>query len=821
MLSFYFNSINRKLTILLLGIVLLIQNSLKAQCNSSNPISNPEAFNWTYHPVSDNNPEAYYSGTIEVGQETFIFNGNTFTTRAYRQEGGNYSIPGPTIHLIPGNKYIMRFHNLLPYEPLSTSHNVFKDPNASNIHTHGLHISGESPGDDVERTFEGGTGGDFVWDIPADHMGGTYWYHAHHHGSSFLQVSGGLFGMIVVDDSQDNIPASVASMEEKELVIGFLDRGASGTGGDVLMGGTLNPTWTVNGKIGGDMCIPSGTWQHWRVLLADRDAMMKDLSFGPECEVMLLARDGVWRTMAPMDLASNMIGLTGASRADFAIRTNSNSWIKVDGAIVANITVGGTQNASPHPFASDGISMWSATRPSYLRDLRNEVNVHTETINMGARTINGTKYDHMMANITLPPNQVQQWSLSGATMHPFHLHVYHVQAQSTNGMFEEGEYYDVVSTNVPIRFDLNQNTSSVYAGRTIMHCHILGHEDRGAMGWMNVTGGISAPTYPSDGNLTSPYTEYYVLDAPPPPPPTLPAAPSSLNATSLSTSSIDLTWIDNSDNEDGFTIESSLDGLNFSFEANLSANTTSYSDQGLSPATTYYYRIYSYNAVGTSSYSQGSATTNPDNPGGSPAAHVEEIIVSRENLNAGRARGVASILVTDQFGNAIPNATVTCSYSGPNSGSTNSTTGSDGFAVLRTSPKKNPSGDWCFQVTNVSVTGMTYNSNDNTVNVGCEGGYSAKNLIETESINSDLLLGIFPNPFDNIATIEFVLNSDANVEIKLFDLLGAEVLDVSIGYCKAGKNSYTWNVPTLSNGPYILKFITPNFNEIRRVMISK
>ena len=110
----------------------------------------------------------------------------------------------------PGNKYVLRFQNRLPYEPLEAGHNVFKDPNASNVHTHGLHISGESPGDDVTRTFPGGFGGDFVYDIPADHMGGTYWYHAHHHGSTFLQVSGGTFGSLIIDDANDGMPAHVA-----------------------------------------------------------------------------------------------------------------------------------------------------------------------------------------------------------------------------------------------------------------------------------------------------------------------------------------------------------------------------------------------------------------------------------------------------------------------------------------------------------------------------------------------------------------------------------------------------------------------------------
>jgi FtsP/CotA-like multicopper oxidase with cupredoxin domain len=94
----------------------------------------------------------------------------------------------------------------------------------TNVHTHGLHISGESPGDDVTRAFEGQRGGDYVYDIPANHMGGTFWYHAHHHGSTFLQVSTGAFGLIIIDDAEDGIPANVAAMEEKHLLLGYLQR---------------------------------------------------------------------------------------------------------------------------------------------------------------------------------------------------------------------------------------------------------------------------------------------------------------------------------------------------------------------------------------------------------------------------------------------------------------------------------------------------------------------------------------------------------------------------------------------------------------------
>ncbi|MGI9515862.1 MAG: hypothetical protein ACR2NP_02340, partial [Pirellulaceae bacterium] len=93
-------------------------------------IVDPPQFVWTYHPVTPNNPVPYYSGVMEIGEANFIIGGESLTTRAYRQAGGSFSIPGPTMTMVPGNKYVLRFHNTLPYEPLSQAHNVFKDPNA-------------------------------------------------------------------------------------------------------------------------------------------------------------------------------------------------------------------------------------------------------------------------------------------------------------------------------------------------------------------------------------------------------------------------------------------------------------------------------------------------------------------------------------------------------------------------------------------------------------------------------------------------------------------------------------------------------------------
>ena len=83
-----------------------------------------------------------------------------------------------------------------------------------------------------------------------------------------------------------------------------------------------------------------------------------------------------------------------------------------------------------------------------------------------------------------------------------------------------------------------------------------------------------------------------------------PFAPSNLVATAVSSSQINLTWQDNSNNEQGFKIEVKL-GLNGTFTqmAIVSANTTSYSDTNLYPTANYYYRIKAYNEGVDSGYS--------------------------------------------------------------------------------------------------------------------------------------------------------------------------------------------------------------------------
>lgn len=111
------------------------------------------------------------------------------------------------------------------------------------------------------------------------------------------------------------------------------------------------------------------------------------------------------------------------------------------------------------------------------------------------------------------------------------------------------------------------------------------------------------------------------------------AAPSNLTATAVSPTQINLSWQDNSNNEQGFKIERKTGSAGtWSQIATVPANVKTYQNTGLLPGIAYFYQLRAYNAAGQSGYSNvASATT-----------FVREI----------------SITVKDENGNTIPGAQI-------------------------------------------------------------------------------------------------------------------------------------------------------------------
>jgi fibronectin type 3 domain-containing protein len=90
-----------------------------------------------------------------------------------------------------------------------------------------------------------------------------------------------------------------------------------------------------------------------------------------------------------------------------------------------------------------------------------------------------------------------------------------------------------------------------------------------------------------------------------------PAAPTSLAAVAKSPSQIDLSWIDNADNERGFKLERKKGTGTFAPIAGLAPDVTTYSDKSLESNVSYTYRVRAFNFGGNSDYSNEAEAKTP------------------------------------------------------------------------------------------------------------------------------------------------------------------------------------------------------------------
>jgi fibronectin type 3 domain-containing protein len=112
----------------------------------------------------------------------------------------------------------------------------------------------------------------------------------------------------------------------------------------------------------------------------------------------------------------------------------------------------------------------------------------------------------------------------------------------------------------------------------------------------------------------------------------LPTAPYFVEATAIGPQNVHLYWLSGS-YADGYVIERRSNSLEaWSFLTHVGADVTSFNDTSVAPATTYAYRLYATNSLGTSGYSTVAYTTTPQLP--APPAAVPFVISSPCSSNA-------------------------------------------------------------------------------------------------------------------------------------------------------------------------------------------
>jgi FtsP/CotA-like multicopper oxidase with cupredoxin domain len=350
--------------------------------------------------LPDANPSRYAShdGLLRVTLtlDTFVYSdpsGLSFVTRAY-----NSQIPAPTLVVYPGDRLVVTLKNNLESEArvappgtrqrrlgvdcstkpcISKADAHYKDPNTTNLHTHGLHTSPNAPGDDVLDIKIGpGESYEYTINIPEDHMPGSFHYHPHWMGSTALQAGGGAAGFLIVGtppSALDGYPAWLQDItggeRDRQLMLQTvplstldgIDSYSSPAGGrlfEVLDSSTLPSNWSqitmdnnqaeregwdngdgggrrvdnipiVNGRVRPTLQQVSGEWVRWRILHAGPFLFMdvtlepmtpagKHAAAPPVCEMQLLASDGIYLSRVPRPTRRAV--LPPAGRADVAVR---------------------------------------------------------------------------------------------------------------------------------------------------------------------------------------------------------------------------------------------------------------------------------------------------------------------------------------------------------------------------------------------------------------------------------------------------------------------------------------------------------------------
>ncbi len=121
--------------------------------------------------------------------------------------------------------------------------------------------------------------------------------------------------------------------------------------------------------------------------------------------------------------------------------------------------------------------------------------------------------------------------------------------------------------------------------------------------------------------------------APPPPDPTV-VAPNDLMATPISTSQIDLQWVDNSSNETEFVVERDTASQFTSPQATvLPSGTTQHSVTGLSASTQYFFRVRARNATNASNWSGPATATTLAAPPPPPPSSYASIVLADDPVS--------------------------------------------------------------------------------------------------------------------------------------------------------------------------------------------
>jgi len=445
----------------------------------------------------------------------------------------NGKLVGPTLRAKPGEKLKIIVKNMLPPNP-AIDHTNMQIPhgfNTTNLHTHGLHVSPSGISDNVLREMppaEDGSGEkdyEVEVDIPADHPPGTFWYHAHVHGATAMQVSSGMEGALIIEGGLDQVPEIAAGAEtEKVFVFQQISYDTQGQveNFNVSLGfgqwGKLHRQHTINGQLYPTLTMRPGELQRWRMIHGGVHETLTVALHGPGSDNLInpididklpvvklneIATDGL--ALGRLD-AWDKVELEPGYRSDVLVKVGgAGTYYLVDSStpaiksllggeepehLLARIQVAGDALDMPLPTASE----LAPLKP--MKDVTDdeiaghptqmvEFCVCKDSKGQTIFAVNGKEFDPNEAR-ELKLGEAQEWDVSTdpkslAPTHPFHIHVNPFQVTRAG---PDGKPQIVWKDTLLVRVGQPQKLRTRYedfTGKFVMHCHILDHEDQGMM----------------------------------------------------------------------------------------------------------------------------------------------------------------------------------------------------------------------------------------------------------------------------------------------------------------------------------------------------
>jgi suppressor of ftsI len=425
----------------------------------------------------------------------------------------------PVIRVSPGGVIKLRYVNNLPRKS-DEECATHRCGNMSNLHFHGLHVSPNSPQDDV-LTMMSMPGGilDYTVVVPSYSPPGLYWYHTHPHGESARQDLDGMSGAIVVEGIDRYYP-ELRHMRERVLILRDYDveHSDAATRQQILQRvgipsshcGTAteqNPEriFTANGEIRPQIPIDPGERQFWRIVNASPDRYA-DLQLSSE-QLGIVALDGMplsyhspRRAMRKVDhvlvppagrVEMIVVGPSSGARATLSTRCVDTG---ADGdpnpaMVIADVGPAPTDSPTRALPTTSGPPVYKELSRQEIQKLEVSKPDFTVTFTEGKRGfyINGKQFsmgDQPMLRVRV--GSMQHWRVVNSTreVHPFHIHQIHFLTYAENGIHADSpEWLDTV--NVPYgngTVDLIMDfTDPLIRGMSLFHCHLLNHEDKGMM----------------------------------------------------------------------------------------------------------------------------------------------------------------------------------------------------------------------------------------------------------------------------------------------------------------------------------------------------